>query len=157
MGMYTGVRCKVIVKEEYREELDYLISNRLNWNNSDLALFRIYSMYSRANFIPYGSLAYMPDEWERSTGRKDEFGYILEATDGFELNFNKDTGYWSFQCSLKNYDDTIHCFFKYILSNIAQEIIHLETYYEEDEYSNSYKLEDGKIILDNSKFIRYNN
>ena len=32
MGMYTGVRCKVIIKEEYRGEIDKLINDKEDWD-----------------------------------------------------------------------------------------------------------------------------
>ena len=148
MGMYTGVRCKVIIKEEYREEIDRIISNNLDWEESNIDFIKQYGKYSRADFIPRGSLCYMPDEWEDKNGND---------TQGFDKQFNIKSGYLSFQCSLKNYDSTIEVFFDKVLSKITETIIHLEKFYEEWEYSSSYKLEEGKIVIDNVEFVKYSN
>jgi len=146
MGMYTGVRCKVIIKEEYRGEIDKLINDKEDWDELSCDFMKKYGEYSRADFIPYGSLSYMPDEWED----KNE-----EATEGFNRQFNTKSGYLSFQCSLKNYDSTIEEFFEKVLGKITETIIHLEKFYEECDYSQSYKLENNQIVLDSVEFIRY--
>lgn len=88
----------------------------------------------------------MPSTW---TDKSDN------ATDGFENKLDSDTGCWSFQCSLKNYDDTIEYFFKPVLCKIANDIIHLETFQENSTYSISYKLENNKIVMDNWEFVKY--
>jgi hypothetical protein len=155
MGLYTGLRCKVIIKKEYSEEFDRLMNNykktgeRLCWNDSNISFLKKFDEDFRADFIPYGALSSAPGEWKIYIDRKEI------ATDGFGHKFDLKTGYWAFQCSLKNYKDTIENFFKNVLAVVAEKIIHLETYYEEDRYSKSYKLEDEKIILDNSKFVDY--
>lgn len=146
MGMYTGVRCKVIIKEEYREDLNRIFTEGLYWSDSNIGFISEYGSYSRADFIPRGCLCYMPDEWED----KNE-----NATEGFDRKFNLGAGYWSFQCSLKDYDDTIQTFFDNVLSKIVKSIVHLEVFYEENDYSKSYKLEDEKIVEDNYRFIKY--
>ena len=68
MGMYTGLRCKVVVKPEFREMINYMMENRLDWaeihEEYPYAFIEKFSKGFRADFIPYGSLSYMPDEWE---------------------------------------------------------------------------------------------
>ncbi|MCL1696320.1 hypothetical protein [Lysinibacillus sp. BPa_S21] len=65
MGMYTGLRVKVTVKEEYREMIDD-INNGASWSEytEQFPFLSKYAQQSRAGFIPRGSLCYMPDCWE---------------------------------------------------------------------------------------------
>ena len=158
MGMYTGVRCKVIIKPEYREEFDHL-HNELSyeWSESNYEFLREYGDYSRATFIPKGSLSYMPDSWEYIPKKEDGSRDWMNAQDldGFDRKFDKETGLWTFQCSLKNYEDTIEYFFENVLSKVAQEVIHLEYYYEEWVESDLYELCDGKIVKSEKDGIKY--
>lgn len=152
MGMYTGLRCKVKVKKEYIEDVGVLMYTH-DWNNCKHDILKEYAKVSRANFIPFGALCYMPDEWEYET--VEDGLTISNATDGFDTKLDKRTGEWSFQCSLKNYDSTIEKFI-ITLSLIVDEIYHLEKLYEEDEESILYELKDGKITkMQNG--IRYGN
>ena len=141
MGMYTGIRFKGIVKEEFRNEFEDIALDG-NWDISNNKIFRQFGNVSRANFIPCGVLFYMPVEWE--TVNKN----------GFDRAYDKDTGRWTFQCSLKNYDYTIEHFFK-IVPYFIEKIEHAEVYYEEWSHSVKLELIDGKIIMTNNKFIKY--
>ena len=66
MGMYTGLRFKGIVKEEFRNEFEN-IALRGDWEESENEVFKEFGNVSRAGFIPCGALAYMPDEWHTIT------------------------------------------------------------------------------------------
>lgn len=68
----------------------------------------------RADFIPFGALAYMP--WD---------------DDDPECSF-KD-GFWVFQCSLKNYEGEIEYFVETVLSRIVDVRHVLYSLYEENE------------------------
>lgn len=143
MGMYTGLRCKVIIKPEYREEMKYLHEIDYEWEDSNLDFMKEYAEGDgRATFIPRGSLSYMPDAWE-----EDPRSLFSPATDGFDRKFDPETGLWTFQCSLKNYDDTIENFLDNVLSRITEEVIHLEYYYEEWSRSRMLFLDDGEISI----------
>lgn len=147
--MYTGLRFKGIIKEEYREDIDTLINDKdcFRWGNLKHELFKEFNKVSRSSFIPFGSLSYMPDDWEVSTGEKDEYGFdILSATDGFNREFDKETGFLSFQCSLKDYENTIEYFLKNVLTKICEKSYHIEELYEEDSVSTLYKIENGELI-----------
>lgn len=148
MGMYTGLRCKCIIKEEFRPLIAKMMKENLDWKDiaEEYSFIEEFSKGFRANSIPYGSLCYMPDEWEDRNGK---------ATDGFNRQFDEKTGYWAFQCSLKNYKRDIEKFFDLILNNIAEKIIHLEEYYEEWIYSKKYDFVNGKIECVNHQFIKY--
>ena len=58
-----------------------------------------------------------------------------------------DTGYWTFQCSLKNYEGEIEQFFSDVLVNIISDSEHIEYFYEEWDESKYYEFVDGTIKL----------
>lgn len=151
MGMYTGIRFKGIVKEEFRDKFEDIAMSG-EWNESDVPEFKKFGNISRSGFIPCGVLAYMPDEWEEEPFDK---WYNGIPTDGFERTYNKETGRWTFQCSLKNYENEIETFFE-LIPFFVESIEHLEYFYEEWGYSSRYDLVDGKVVLINDKFIKYN-
>ena len=151
MGMYTGLRFKGIVKEEFRNEFED-IALEGNWEESNNDVFRQFGSVSRANFIPCGALAYMPDKWEEAPFDKY---YIGTPTDGFERTYDKNSGRWTFQCSLKNYNSTIESFFD-IVPYFIEEIEHAEVFYEEWSHSIKLELVNGEMVITDKKFIEYN-
>lgn len=145
MGMYTGLRFKGIIKEEFREDIKTMLEEG-EWDNCESQVLRDYSQVSRSSFIPFGSLSYMPDCWEEETGMKNEYGWdITKDTDGFNRYFNEETGLLCFQCSLKNYDDTIEYFLEKVIPVICIKTIHIEYLYEESTISTMYELKDGEL------------
>ena len=142
--MYTGLRFKGIVKKQFREEF-VPIALRGWWEDAKDKKISNFANCSRASFIPCGALAYMPDEWE--DGNK-------KATDGFERTYNKESGVWTFQCSLKDYENTIEEFLA-LVPYFIESIEHCEVFYEEWIYSVKYELIENAIVLTNSKFIKY--
>lgn len=146
MGMYTGLRCKIIAKKEYIEDIKELLT-KSEWRKCSNSLFKNFGDISRADCIPYGSLSYMPDCWEESNGNNSENWWEnLKDANGFDLAFYPETGLWCFQCSLKNYESTIEYFIDNILNEITEKIIHLEYLYEESDVSTLYEINgnDGK-------------
>lgn len=170
MGMYTGIRFKGYVKKEFREDFEH-IALAGEWDKSHDPIFNLFGKLSRSSFIPCGCLSYMPDCWEKDyineKGEKEpEFDsdknkpleqvkYFKKIpTDGFDRTWNKNTGYWTFQCSLKNYEleiETWICLLPYFIESIE----HLEYYYEENSYSQQYDFVDGKVICIDKMFIKY--
>lgn len=142
MGMYTGLRVKVTVKQTYREMIKQ-INEGASWNEftKEFPFLNNYAKQHRANFIPRGAIAYI-DQWE--TGKYPN----TIATDGFERYINMDTGYWIFQCSLKNYNQEIQEFLKEVLPEIIESSDHIEYRYEECDESVFYKYSNGQIIED---------
>ncbi|MCD5326128.1 MULTISPECIES: hypothetical protein [Pontibacillus] len=132
MGMYTGLRCKVIIKKEYREELKRLHENRFDWSKSEVDFIKEFSEVERSDFIPFGSSSYMPKGWE----------------DGFEYGYDEETGLLKFACSLKNYSDAIEEFNK-VLGKVIEEVIHLEKRNEELESGKLYVLVQGDLVEEN--------
>ena len=150
MGMYTGVRFKGIVKTEFRRDFSR-IALFGEWDDAKDETIRSFSEVDRCSFIPCGALSYMPDEWQTNV---DEYG-DGGATDGFERAYGDKTGYWAFQCSLKNYTGTIEAFLK-LLPYFIESVEHLEVFYEEWDWSEKYELIDGEIKMTKDKFVRYN-
>lgn len=142
MGMYTGLRVKCLVKEEYRHMVNK-VSQGQEWDNfSDrFSFLKKYVEQERAEFIPNGTLCYMPDEWHEESEFDDEF--------------NKNTGVWKFQCSLKNYNMEIEQFLNDVLPNIIESAEHIEYFYEEWDESVLYEFVDGEIVKSSSRGISY--
>lgn len=148
MGMYTGIRFKGTVAERFRKGFE-VIAMEGEWDNFDDEYFDEFSdNNSRSSFIPRGGLYYMPKQWETGTCPNEV------ATDGFERSYNEETGYWTFQCSLKNYGCEIEQFFE-LLPYFIESIEHLEYFYEEDDYSQRYELVNREVIRTNVEFIKY--
>lgn len=147
LGMYTGIRFKGIVKLEFRKEI-IGIAMFGEWENTKPDFFREFGKLERSSFIPRGGLSYMPSEWEEGTFPNQR------ATDGFNKTYDEHTGYWSFQCSLKNYESEIEKFFE-IIPKFIEKIEHLEYYYEEWKFSERYDIVDGKVKMVDGQFIRY--
>lgn len=161
MGMYTGIRFKGFVKPEFRETMKE-IAMEGNWDESEVKEFAKFGLLMRSSFIPCGGLSYMPDEWEtdyinEKGEREISFGsYYKQAdTDGFERTYNEETGYWAFQCSLKNYESEIETFFN-LIPFFIEKIEHLEYFYEEWDWSTRYDLVNGNVVEINDKFVQYN-
>ena len=155
MGDYTGLVCKIKVKPEYYDLIDY-IQNIGIPRSGDMwvgafkkfgyPFLKEFSEDARADFIPHG-------------------GYILNENwlciyiDHSE-NYFKD-GVWFFGCNLKNYADTIDLFLEKIISEITEEVCFIKSHFEHDEdmfgnlIETEYKLEpeprlifiSGKITL----------
>ena len=150
MGMYTGIRFKGFVKPEFRAEIKEILTLDGVWKNAHSYFLQEFGKISRSDFIPFGGLCYMPDEWE--------VGEWLSGipADGFDGTYNEETGYWAFQCSLKNYEGEIKFFFN-IIPNFIEKIEHLEYFYEEDSFSQQYDLVNGVVKMINPRFIKYDN
>lgn len=157
MGMYTGVRFKGYVKPEFRKGFETIALSGYWEDHSDQTLSG-FGKIGRSSFIPCGSLAYMPDCWESYDNNhkkySSEWFESAKGTDGFERSYDEDTGYWTFQCSLKNYESEIEEWFK-IVPYFIEKIEHLEYFYEEWTHSSKYELTNGDIICADERFIEY--
>ena len=142
--MYTGLRSHVKVHPRFRGLIASLHSddesmrweksietNRNSFPNEADSLKR-WCEFDRCGFIPFGMLAYMPDD----------FGDKIEKPDGGSI-FDKETGSWEFACSLKNYQSEIQFFVPNILKVISEEIFYCESLYEEypspEHYPNPFE------------------
>ena len=145
MGMYTGLRFKGIVKKEFINEIKTLFDKQ-DWNDCSHPKLKEFGEFERSNYIPFGGLSYMPDCWEGKPYDETK-PWICPATDGFEKKFNEITGYWSFQCSLKNYGSELEYFIEEIIPLICEKVFHCEYLYEEDTVSTMYELVEGEINI----------
>lgn len=134
MGMYTGLRVKAVVNKKYSDDFDYLINSEYddNWDetNTSGVLKNFYSSVSRASSIPFGALCYMP--WDDEDKK-------------WQRSYNPETREVVFQCSLKNYDNTIEAFLK-ICPIIFDKLSYCEVLYEEFDESDMYVLDKGKLV-----------
>lgn len=140
--MNTGLRIKVTVKKDFRQMI-----NKINNEEADFCdyvdQFPFLSNYiklKRSELIPVGISAYMPTNWEEGEYPNQQ------PTDGFARKFDVETGFWTFQCSLKNYDRVIEHFFADVLSNIIVSAEHIECKHEEDHESIIYKYLNNEIV-----------
>lgn len=141
MGIYTGLRFKGIVKKEFRENFTNIAMHG-EWGESTDKRLAAFNNISRAVCIPCGSLNDIPDEWKNS--------------DDFNKTYDAENGLWCFQCSLKNYENTIEKFLE-LVPYFIEKIEHCEVLHELSSYSEKYELIENTIVLTNDKFIEYNN
>jgi len=132
MGMYTGLSFIGIVKDDMIDELNNILyddfSGRRVWENATTPKLKEFGdTVRRQSFIPYGSLAYMPSEWDKYHGStvKDKL--------------------WNFTCSLKNYEDEIGIFLRDVAPVVADTYVAIVHYEEwDDDYHELYS-EEGYI------------
>jgi hypothetical protein len=129
--MYTGLRASVVVKPEWRAAIELLHRDRPNDHKYDsvwLQVFETYPdmpgvdrwvIYSRCDFIPFGALAYMPDDFSDADDRESY------------SRFDPTTGQWRFCCSLKNYKGEIQFFVENVLAHIVESAVYCESLYEQ--------------------------
>jgi hypothetical protein len=141
MGQYTGLRCKAKLKTEFIPVIQKLIETR-EWTNLGYEFLEQYALISKAGEIPFGALKYMPDEWETEEALKD---WETRIEDGL----------WIFQCSLKDYDDTIQYFLINVLPKIADATRHLEVFCEKWDSSKMFELINGGIADSEKEGIPY--
>jgi hypothetical protein len=143
MDMHTSLRCKVIIKDEFRKEFEMLNANNFDWSLSTIEFIKKFSDFPRNKFIPNGVFSSRPNHWMQAP--YDKFG-VGVPTNGFERNFDVETGLWSFQCSLKDNDSTIDEFIAKILTKVAEEIIHLELFHPDIDNNIHYSFKDDGTI-----------
>jgi len=125
MGMYTGVRARVKVKGPYRRAIEKL-HHEGGWDNVCVRNVEGWLKFFRHDFIPFGGLAYMPGDFQ------DPF----ESESTFEGGSKFDGKWWTFSCSLKNYENEIEFFMKNVLCHLVSEVDYCMSLYEEFPYPN---------------------
>lgn len=142
MGTYTGLRCKVKLKNEFVPIIEKMIKNT-SWAKLGYDFLDDFEVYSRSNLIPFGPLCSVPNSWNTEKA-------LCEWKTRIEDEM------WIFQCSLKDYDNTIQYFFINVLSKIAESSQHIEVLY--GSYGNPVMLEifDGNVTkVDGETSINY--
>jgi hypothetical protein len=145
MGMYTGLRFRGYIKPEYRQMIQEILGDYDNWQDrkhwehyiEQFPFLENFATLPRASMIPFGGHAYMPDVWDN----KENI-----VTSSFKRQFDMETGYFAFSCSLKNYDDEIDTFISEVIPIMCESTDHIEEFYEEWHESNLYALKDGLIV-----------
>ena len=140
MGMYTGLRFKVHVKEKYQKALEKMLEGYTWTEIEGIPKTKDWLMVGRCDFIPWGMLCYMPVEWDDELEK--------EMNDQHSVYEN---GIWRVICSLKNYNNEIDYFVHNILSELVDEVYYCESLYEEyPEEPTIYTLEDmrGETCID---------
>jgi hypothetical protein len=160
MGMYTGLRAHVKVYPRFRGLIASLHSDdeSMRWEKSietnrhsfpeEADSLKGWCEFDRCGFIPFGVLAYMPDD----------FGDRIDKPDGGSV-FDKETDSWEFACSLKNYQSEIQFFVPNVLKVISEEIFYCESLYEEYPYPNTPHPFDNKPItyLSHDEYAHWKN
>lgn len=139
--MYTGLRVKVTVKKDYLKMINEINNEESDFSDyvDQYSFLANFSKLKRSEQIPSGTSAYMPTSWEIGDYPNEQ------ATDGFERQFNIETGFWAFQCCLKNYENVVDHFLTDVLANIIESSEHIETKHEEDEESKLFEYVNGEI------------
>jgi hypothetical protein len=90
-------------------------------------------------------------EGESATELKAVFGAWGKTT---SFTYDDETGKWVFQCSLKNYGNTIEEFLD-LVPYFMESVEHCEVLYETWGWSSGYELIDDEMIETNPEFICY--
>lgn len=167
MGNYTGLRFKGVVHAEFRNDIAKLMEIQANgehayeWKDFANPIVKEYGNFYRSMFIPFGMMSYMPDEWggdcifdKNGHCVVDADGHLVMSEPSIGTAFDVTTGVWSFQCSLKNYEGELDYFIEKVVPVLCETVEFCERYYEYDEYSVLYSLENGHMV--SRQGIRYN-
>lgn len=123
MGDYTELRVRATIKHKYRDLVTELMdeNNKCYWREL-VARFPKF-MWLRAwahkvdcsMMIPFGGSSSFPNDpdWAHT--------------------WNPETGFWQFQCSLKNYEGTIENFLAHVLPELAETVHEAYEHYEYDD------------------------
>lgn len=136
MGMYTGLKVHVKIKEEYIPMIEKImgangaeINYDVLWDNLGYDFTDTWAKVWRSSSIPYGSTSTI---WNEDDPEWQRF---------FE------NGIWKFQTALKNYENEIDLFLEHVLPEITEECYYVESLYEEDRTGDIYDLVDGKFVV----------
>lgn len=139
--VYTGLRVKAIVKNDFRQIINEINQEEAYFSEyvERFPFLDKFAKTKRTDMIPTGTSAYMPTGWLTEEYPNEK------ATDGFERSIDMNTGLWTFQCCLKNYDNEIDVFLTEVLTNIIESAEHIERKSEEENKSIFYKYINGEI------------
>lgn len=123
MGMYTGVRARVKIKESLRPAITKLHED-CEWREVSVPNVEGWLNYGRCGLIPFGVLAYMPSDFE------DPFETSEDKYGSFDGGSMFDGVWWTFSCSLKNYEGEISYFMNNVMLNLVEDVDYCESLYE---------------------------
>lgn len=128
--MYTGLRACIKIKPEFRQDIKKLHDDN-GWENTNIPNIDKWMNFDRRGFIPFGALTCMPDDFgDPFEDRRDEYGSVSGGT-------KFDGEWWTFSCSLKNYEGEIQFFIENVLKHIVEEVDYCESLYEDYPYDDN--------------------
>ena len=118
MGMYTGLRFEAKLKPFVADAIELVLSEQNLYSLWDplagiISIDQKWLDVGRKDFIPFGSMSYMPDDWVH---RNDIYRFSQK---------------WFVCCSLKNYEGEIESFLDLVLPFLIDEPCDVEVLYEE--------------------------
>lgn len=127
MGMYTGLRFKADLSEKGLEVATSVIETRGWYLAAEiLPAIKSWLRVGRRDFIPFGSVCYMPSDWENSCSVED--------------------GIWDVCCSLKNYESEIQTFLIDVLPYMVSGPVEVEYLYEESSEPTRRRIQPQQAI-----------
>ena len=162
MGMYTGLRCRVVVKEKYRGLIEYLMSEEIHIHREALVKRSPWALV--AERAKSEGLKISQSLFEGATslipfGDDSIFWACRWDSCDWQREFVKDSGHWQFQCALKNYASEIETFINLLLSEFAESFVCVYSQYCEDHAESGemivthYELGEGGIVHQSRKLI----
>jgi len=115
MGMYTGLRFQAELRPHVAEAMRLVSDSGDFWESLSriIPISDRWLNVERRNFIPAGSVNYMPEDWK-------ELDSIYPTNNT-----------WTVCCSLKNYHGEIQVFLREVLPYLISETCRAEYRYEE--------------------------
>lgn len=132
MADYTGLRCKIHLKEEFIPVIERVLEEE-SWGRTGNQVLDVFNTMARSRHIPFVSVNFTPKEWD--IGSEGAFGGYTEAR-------TVENGVWSFWCSLNN-DLEIEYFRDVIIPMLSDNAPHIEMLFEHDKVSRMWKYTNG--------------
>jgi len=162
MGDYTGLRFGAKLNDQAVEMIRRMHEIHFDFDPNaphdtwermaelyPLPEFQLWSRYDRHSFIPYGSLAYMPDDWYEQIGAPPG-----DHGDARLMSKLTEDNTWLVTCSLKNHMQTIEVFLQVVLPILLREPCAAEVLFESDQQPTIVMVEPRGYGLPMPKDIR---
>lgn len=155
MIKYIGIRVKIVLKEEFFNEIQKIENLEIDWSDSHISEFKTFSTFYGSMDIPY-SRNILPTGWSSIKLNEDHLTWGLISNDSdFKHELNKDEYTWSFQTSSRD-ESAINYFIYNIIPLIAKDITHLE-FKIENQDSRFYTMDDIKTNLNILEEVKTDN
>lgn len=155
MLKYIGIRVKIVLKEEFFNEIHKIENLETDWSDSCIDEFKTFSTFHGSMDIPY-SRNILPSGWSSIKLNEDHLTWGLISNDSdFKHELNKDEYTWSFQTSSRD-ESAINYFIYNIIPLISKDIAHLE-FKIENQDSKFYTMDDIKTNLNILEEVKTDN
>lgn len=128
MEPYTALRVNVVIKPEFRDELELMHLSGYPWSSSQFDFMRSFGDDPQARAVPCGSAEAIMPAWVSRT------------------QYSVATGDWSFSCGLKNNNGTVESFLDTVLAQLIETSFCVETKYEKSPERSSFIFKDNFFI-----------